>query len=123
MVMTPINFVTFIFSLVIVDLRYTLLRSQSHSRAPSRLPGWLSAILYREQPYSYETRLHDARGRAGEDGPWYYHTKQKKLLKMEADEAFKFRTTMLFLLGTCMMGAVVGFLYLVRGLFRRWIPA
>lgn len=88
--MTPIHFTTFVVSLIIIDWWYTLLRSYTHSHSgTSRLPGWLHGLIYQEQPYAY--------GRADRDGDraWHYHSKQKSLMRMEAEEAFRFRKTVL----------------------------
>jgi hypothetical protein len=82
MVMTPLNLTVFLLSLVIVDLRYSLARAENASgRAAGGLwpwlPVWLRRVvlsLRREKPYG---------------GSTYYHSKQKKLMKMEADEAFQ----------------------------------
>jgi hypothetical protein len=91
MVMTPVHFTTFVVSLIIIDWWYTLLRSYTHSQSPMarRLPAWLHGLIYQEQPYAY--------GRDGRDGDraWYYHSKQKSLMRMEAEEAFRFRKTVL----------------------------
>jgi hypothetical protein len=111
-VMTPINFVTFLFSLLFVDIRYSLARSHIHPEAPSRLPPWLHKLVYR--PLTY--------GGTGADGQPYYHTMQRKLLKMEASEAFRLRNTVLALLTIGGIGAVVGSWYLVSEVFRHWIP-
>lgn len=122
--MTPLNFVTFLFSLVLIDLRYTLMRSHNRSGGPSRLPDWLYAIIYREQPY--ESRPRRGAGRKAKnknEEQWHYHTMQKKLLKMEADEAFRFRNSFILLLGLAAAGGAVGSVYLTQKLWRSWISA
>jgi hypothetical protein len=99
-VMTPIIFVSFLISLVIVDMRYTVMRSHFHPEEYStRLPRWLHRILYSYQPYQYV--------RVGKDGKpikdhahhGFYHSKQKKLMKMEVDDAFQIRRRVLVVLG------------------------
>lgn len=102
--MTPVIFVSFLFSLAWVDFRYSLMRSHSHSETPSRMPRWLHRLLYREAPYQY-VRV-DASGPNAitssekEEGKrWHYHTKQRKLMKMEVEDAFQIRGSVLVVLG------------------------
>ncbi len=107
--MTPVVFVSFLFALAWVDLRYTAKRRHTHSQAPSRLPGWLHDVVYRQQqPYQYvrvqQQQQQDSSGSGGHpaqhpDGRWYYHSKQRKLLRMEVADAFEIRGTVLFVLG------------------------
>lgn len=95
------------------------MRSHSHSESPSSLPGWLHHVVYREAPYRY-VRVVDSAGSgsrpttprtvsggggtsakasASEGSRWYYHSKQRKLMKMEVDDAFEIRGTVLMALG------------------------
>lgn len=110
--MTPVNFVAFLFSLFLVDLRYSLRRSHTHSEPPRRLPSWLHSLVYRSHPYGGD------RVRAGAGDQWHYHSKQRKLLEMEAEEAFQFRNAMLVLLGVVAIGAATGVWYLVIRVFQ-----
>lgn len=107
--MTPINFVAFLVSLVVIDVRYTLMRSythsHSHSSGSSRLPDWLHALVYRQQPYDYGNGRNTSSQR-----PWYYQTKQKQLMKMEAEEAFRSRNTVV-------IGLVVGLVLIAVGVW------
>lgn len=100
--MTPVIFVSFLASLAWVDFRYTLMRSHSHSDATSRMPRWLHTLLYRDTPYQY-VRVDRSKLDApttGDDGTkWYYHTKQRKLMRMEAEDAFRIRGSVLVVLG------------------------
>jgi hypothetical protein len=41
-------------------------------------------------------------------GPWFYHTKQKKLLRLEAEHAFALRNSVLF--GLCLLAILAGWL-------------
>ncbi|KAM5356338.1 hypothetical protein ACJ41O_002984 [Fusarium nematophilum] len=96
LVMTPINITVFLVSLLLVDLRHTQGRINRYgdssaqnrvSRGSRWLPRWLG------QPYQHIGHTdHDAYG------CWHYHSKQKKLMKMEADEAFQMRSTVLVLM-------------------------
>jgi hypothetical protein len=82
--MTPIIFVSFLVSLAWVDLRYSIRRSQDR-KSSSRLPGWLHHLLYRK---TAPVGPHDG----------YYHSKQKKLAKMEMADAFEIRGTVVAVL-------------------------
>ncbi len=97
MVVTPVVFVSFIVSMLWIDYRNTVRRSHLHSEdTPHRMPPWLHHLVFRAQPYG-AARAADQPGRK-EDGRWYYHSKQKKLLKMEVADAFEIRTTVLAVL-------------------------
>lgn len=73
--MTPVNLISFVLGLWLVDLRYQLRRARDHPHPPYK--SW-SSWLWRPR-----------RGQAEE--PFYYHSKQKKLMRMEASEAFRLR--------------------------------
>jgi hypothetical protein len=111
LVMTPLNFVAFLVSLVLIDIRYSLMRTHTHahphSAASSRLPNWLYALVHRQQPYDYDN---GRRSTSSTQRPWYYHTKQKQLIKMEAEEAFRSRNTVV-------IGLVVGLVLITLGLW------
>lgn len=97
--MTPIIFVSFLVSLAWVDFRNTVRRSHYHSQRPGRLPEWLHHIVYRRQK-DRGARMDRTRNSADDDGgEWYYHSKQRKLMKMEVTDAFEVRTTVLVVLG------------------------
>ncbi|KAL7629464.1 hypothetical protein AAE478_000984 [Parahypoxylon ruwenzoriense] len=115
-IMTPINFVTFLLSLYLVDCHYHDKRMREHADRYSRLPtwllpSWLRRLLFRPHPYRWVDRsgksppegVGPGPGRGAEGGGregerWYYHTKQKKLIKMEAADAFELRRTVLLAL-------------------------
>ncbi|KAG8675485.1 hypothetical protein FPOAC2_01541 [Fusarium poae] len=87
LVMTPINITVFLLSLLLVDFRHTASRNNFYATG-SEQARWISRWLL--QPYQHIGHSdHDAHGR------WHYHSKQKKLMKMEADEAFQMRSTVL----------------------------
>lgn len=82
----------------------------------SRTPPWLHRLLFKYRPYRYvpvsrattgagsQEMKADGEGRSVEEkshGLWgtYYHTKQRKLMKMEAADAFEIRSTVLVVLG------------------------
>lgn len=100
--MTPIIFVSFLVSLAWVDFRYSIMRAHSHSEEPSQLPRWLHRIAYRQAPYKYvkvDATGAKAPAESSEGTRWYYHSKQRKLMRMEADDAFQIRGTVLVVLG------------------------
>ncbi|KAK2040531.1 hypothetical protein LZ31DRAFT_40846 [Colletotrichum somersetense] len=90
-VATPIIFVSFLLSLAWVDIRYTIKRSRNHSQG-GWMPSWLHNVVYRSSPYHY-VQVRDQKNPkpTGEKEEWYYHSKQKKLMRMEADDAFQMR--------------------------------
>lgn len=103
--MTPVIFVSFLTSLAWVEFRYSIRRAHSHSEEPSALPQWLHRIVYRETPYKYvrvDPTKPNAPAGSDEGTRWYYHRKQRKLMEMEADDAFQIRKTVL------VVSAVVG---------------
>ncbi|CAK7220025.1 hypothetical protein SCUCBS95973_004017 [Sporothrix curviconia] len=156
-IMTPIIFVSFLFSLAWVEFRYSMLRSHSHDKPPPsyksssskgspndasntagdgsepssacshrRMPGWLHSIVYRRQPYHYVLIKGDAQHagaktttttaastRSANNGT-YYHSMQRKLLKMESDEAFRIRTTVLCVMGVAVVGIVWASMVAIR---------
>lgn len=108
--MTPIIFASFLISLLIVDLRYAAMRSHFHPEDYStRLPRWLHRILYRYQPYQYVRVGKDGKPTTQHAYQGFYHSKQRKLMKMEVDDAFQIRGTVLFVLGILAM--VVGWCF------------
>ncbi|KAH8910793.1 hypothetical protein BR93DRAFT_292298 [Coniochaeta sp. PMI_546] len=103
-VMTPIIFVTFLASLVLVDLSYSIKRSHLHPEEySSRLPHWLHRIIYRYQPYQYVQVDRDGNPIRDSAYQGFYHSKQRKLMKMEVDDAFQIRGTVLFVMGILAM--------------------
>ncbi|KAK8087972.1 hypothetical protein PG997_002933 [Apiospora hydei] len=87
-VMTPINLISFVLGLWLVDLRYRCQREHAHSHSHSR-PQQPSSSSYYLPAWLWWPR------RPAEE-PFYYHSKQKKLMRMEASEAFKLRNSVLF---------------------------
>ena len=88
--MTPINLVTFLLSLALVDARLTAQRATMHSHPPypTRLPSWLHRALFTTRPPSQPAP--DARPHEG-----WYHSRQRQLMRLEADEAFRLRGAVL----------------------------
>ncbi|KAL2018934.1 hypothetical protein VTK56DRAFT_10228 [Thermocarpiscus australiensis] len=121
-------------------------RHHHHHHHHSRLPAWLHRIVYRYLPYDYVAV--DERGRpwggrrearrkptpgSGEgredadadgDGDGYYHSKQRKLMKMEAAEAFEIRGWVMAILGLLSMAVLWGLWRVVcwgLGVVRAWV--
>lgn len=90
--MTPVNLVTFLLSLYLVDCYYQTQRWLSHSAPQGRFQGWLH-VIYRPQPYSWIGGGPAPPNKS--DERWYYHTKQQKLMRMEASDAFGMRNVVL----------------------------
>jgi len=101
-IMTPINFITFIISLYIVSGRNQQKRMAMHPRGPdsgavaSWLPAWFHDALFQPQPY-HPTGDQSAAVNPPNysDKRFYYHTKQKKIMKLEATDAFELRSSVL----------------------------
>lgn len=74
--MTPVNLISFVLGLWLVDLRYRLRRARDHPRPPAS--SAFSSWVWRPR-------------REKAEEPFYYHSKQKKLMRMEASEAFRLR--------------------------------
>ncbi|KAI1734476.1 hypothetical protein F4680DRAFT_438025 [Xylaria scruposa] len=129
-VVTPINFVTFIVSLYLIDNQY---RTQRYLQHEADERPWLQRLFYRHRSSPYDrvdsnqgqslpqsantTHRHGAGTKNGDDAPrpvketgdaWYYHTKQKKLFKLEAADAFALRN--LVLLALCFLVFSVGWM-------------
>ncbi|KAF4999536.1 hypothetical protein FGRMN_2405 [Fusarium graminum] len=107
--MTPINITVFLFSLLLVDFRHTAGRNNFYdtgTRQSRWIPRWLL------QPYQHIGHTdHDAHGR------WHYHSKQKKLMRMEADEAFQMRSTVLVFMALTLVLATTAVWFLTSRLF------
>ncbi|KAF9879009.1 hypothetical protein CkaCkLH20_03242 [Colletotrichum karsti] len=92
-IVTPIIFVSFLLSLVWVDIRYTLKRSRNrgHDHGGGWMPAWLHSIMYRRSPYEHVQTRDRSRTPSPKDeqSDFYYHSKQKKLMHMEVDDAFE----------------------------------
>ncbi|KAI1312528.1 hypothetical protein F5Y03DRAFT_240004 [Xylaria venustula] len=112
---TPINFIAFIVSLYLIDNRN---RAQRQRQPENDNSGrtWLHKLLYRQRASPYDWVDSYRVGAKGDDvvpaapiqatsNPWFYHTKQKKLLKVEAADAFALRSSVLFAMGVLTVSA------------------
>jgi hypothetical protein len=133
-VVTPIHFVTFLLSLYLVDTYYWAQRhkrNNNKNNANGNRRPWFHRLLYRPRsPYDWvddrsssqqsTSSTTTRRRKPGvdeiattrkreKDGPWFYHTKQKKLLKLEAADAFALRNPVLF--GLCVLVSCAGWVF------------
>ncbi|OHE97818.1 hypothetical protein CORC01_06853 [Colletotrichum orchidophilum] len=112
-IMTPIILVSFLLSLAWVDLTYTIRRSRNHGRQ-GWMPSWLHSILYRKSQYRY-AEAKDQKTPTTTPSPkdereeFYYHSKQKKLLRMEVDDAFQLRGHVLVVMTLVLLTASLAF--------------
>ncbi|KAK4207259.1 hypothetical protein QBC37DRAFT_299100 [Rhypophila decipiens] len=108
--MTPLIMISFLVSLAIIDLKYSIRRSSFHgdpSPPASWVPSWLERQLCKFRPYRYivgcppcevrkrndsEHHQHEPEQWNGIWGTSFYRTKQRTLMKMEAADAFEIRT-------------------------------
>jgi hypothetical protein len=117
--MTPINFVSFLISLVLVDLHYSCIRIRNHTEGPSRLPGWLHQILFRPQPYQIRTG-DGLQGPYPREEKWHYHSNQAGIMKLEADEAFRVRNRVIIGLAVLLVVVAGTLWHLTKILYQRW---
>ncbi|KAI1082734.1 hypothetical protein F5B20DRAFT_482126 [Whalleya microplaca] len=117
-IMTPIYFVSFLLSLYLVDHQHNKQRAQGHY-AEGYLPSWLSHLLWQPHPYQWVDRGPAPPNKNEER--WYYHTKQRKLLKMEAAEAFQLRHTVLISLCALAFGVAWLLYRLGAGFWARFV--
>lgn len=114
--MTPINFVSFIFSLVLVDIHYSCVRIQSHGGKSSRLAGWLHRLIFR--PQRIETRGSGATRHREEIS--YYQSNQGKIMKFEAEEAFRVRNRIIIAMAVVFAIAIMAWWRLMQLIYYRW---
>lgn len=106
--MTPIIFISFIVSLTYVDFRHSSDRAHYHADMDdSRMPRWLHRVLYRHRRYEYVPVDKDGKP-LQRNADSHYHSKQRKLMKMEAAQAFEIRNTVLIILGFIAMTVLWG---------------
>ncbi|KAK4231454.1 hypothetical protein QBC38DRAFT_223105 [Podospora fimiseda] len=104
---TPFLILSFILSLILIDLRNSARRAHFHADSSSRMPGWLHRVIYRYKPYKYVVDPKDGKlfekDRVKEEEE-FYHSHQKKLAKMEMAEAFEMRGIVICFLGLVVCG-------------------
>ncbi|RYP25292.1 hypothetical protein DL767_008470 [Monosporascus sp. MG133] len=107
-IMTPINLIAFLVSLYLVDVHYQNERARRHAAGQQhgeqqKWMAWLHNLLFRPQPYEWVDQNKPAPPNKHEER-YYYHTKQKKLMKMEAADAFGLRRPVL--VGLCSLAVL-----------------
>ncbi|KFY13026.1 hypothetical protein V491_06553, partial [Pseudogymnoascus sp. VKM F-3775] len=99
LVIAPLTFLSFLLSLFLIDTYSTSSRRRDHAR--HQAGGWLSTLLWRpkaESPYAYVGSPGKG-GTEGESEEWVWHTKQRKMLRMEIVDAFELRRWVMAALG------------------------
>ncbi|OBT77883.1 hypothetical protein VF21_03223 [Pseudogymnoascus sp. 05NY08] len=106
LVIAPITFLSFLLSLFLIDSYTTSSRRRDRATRPAR--GWgggvkeaLSALLWKPKPGSPYAYVGGSRGqgKGGEGEEWVWHTKQRKMLRMEVVDAFELRRWVVAALG------------------------
>ncbi|KAL3417957.1 hypothetical protein PVAG01_10967 [Phlyctema vagabunda] len=116
---TPLTFISFLFSLALIDAHNSSVRS-----APDQPRSLLSRMIWKDspEPYAYVRSPHPKEGASpegkGTREPWHWHSKQKKMMKMEVADAFEIRkwvlTAMLVLGGVLVVVSWIVFRWLLR---------
>ncbi|KJZ71207.1 hypothetical protein HIM_09413 [Hirsutella minnesotensis 3608] len=93
--MTPVNLVSFLVALAIVDMRYWRKRPHNHAEGPGRSPRWLPVSFRPSSQLSPDAADQETR---------HYHSYQRQLMRMEADEAFELRGVVVVSLALVLAG-------------------
>ena len=136
LLIAPLTFISFLISLALIDSQNYNRRAHSHSPsrpAPTNAYGktknFIHSMFFRPaSPYAYVKSPHiqaaDAKDFKEEseprDQPWYWHTKQRKMMKAEVADAFKIRKWVLVSLFAISAGSVFGTFILVRWCLEIW---
>ncbi|CEJ90203.1 hypothetical protein VHEMI06002 [[Torrubiella] hemipterigena] len=102
-VTTALSFVAFLFSLVVVEIKYSLRRTRMHAADRGIWIPWLT-------PYRPRTR----------DSQWHYQRVQSDLLKMETADAFDMRGAMAGVVVVVLVGALASVLFGARFALSWW---
>ncbi len=124
--MSPIVMVTFVISLAVVEYRYAMERTQSRAQNISGMPRWLHFVLYRRSPYSLTVEDERVSVPYEGSGRWHYHSHQRGLIRMEAEEAFELRWIVLMVLVLILVlvpGTILTFLACGLWCLLRWVSA
>lgn len=117
LLIAPLTFLSFLLSLALIDSRNHSLRTHVHKppRAPpstllGRAHDVVHALLFRQLdaakgPYEVVGSSPGAGRGMGKQEPWHWHTKQKKLMRAELEDAFKLRK---WVVVCVLMGLAVG---------------
>ncbi|TVY14917.1 hypothetical protein LARI1_G008502 [Lachnellula arida] len=132
LLIAPLTFVSFLLTLALIDSRNHALRTHTHNppSAPfARIKALLHSLIFKRvpepSPYSYVTSP-DAKSESGsgsgvrhvegKEEPWHWHTKQRKMMKAEMDDAFRMRGSVMVVLVLVGVGIAVAV-----GVVGRWV--
>ncbi|TVY85693.1 hypothetical protein LAWI1_G008567, partial [Lachnellula willkommii] len=126
LLIAPLTFVSFLLTLALIDSRNHALRTHTHNplSAPfARIKALLHSLIFKRvpepSPYSY-VRSPDAKSGVGhvegKEEPWHWHTKQRKMMKAEMDDAFRMRGSVMVVLVLVGVGIAVAV-----GVVGRWV--
>ncbi|KAH8675686.1 hypothetical protein BX600DRAFT_453305 [Xylariales sp. PMI_506] len=109
--MTPINFVSFLLALQVVEGGYERRREYPFVERGGRWSlAWLHGLLYKPDMDAAASRHNEH---------WYYHSKQKKLMRMEASQAMKMRKKIVLGLAIAALAVVWIISRVVAGIWTR----
>ncbi|KAG9229017.1 hypothetical protein BJ875DRAFT_388228 [Amylocarpus encephaloides] len=131
LIITPLTFVSFLLSLALIDSHNSSLRSSLRPSPISNTPpslfcktrNFLHGIVFREVdgrgPYAYVKApvvggCKD--GRERKEREWYYHSKQRHIMKAEFEDAFQMRNSV----AVGILAVVLGAFYAVV-MVGRWV--
>ncbi|PQE12680.1 ATP phosphoribosyltransferase protein [Rutstroemia sp. NJR-2017a BBW] len=131
LLVTPVTFISFLISLFLIDSHNNSLRFHQHSssyRPPKTLYGrskaFIHNLVFKPQPYTYIRSPYreppPGREERREDEPWHWHTKQRKMMKMEVSDAFEVRHTVLAGMLVTVCGMTWLTLYLGNCMWQMW---
>ncbi|TVY52800.1 hypothetical protein LCER1_G006473 [Lachnellula cervina] len=128
LLIAPLTFVSFLLTLALIDSRNHALRTHTHKppSAPfARIKSLFHSLIFKRvpepSPYSY-VRSPDAKSESGvehvqgNEEPWHWHTKQRKMMKAEMDDAFRMRKSVMVFLVLVGVGIAVAV-----GVIGRWV--
>src|SRR5690606_25224532 len=81
-----------VIALAVIDIYHSVLRTRYHPGTQQHgwLPGWLSRLIYSYQPHRYDDTSPVSSRHEG-----FYHSMQRSLMRLEAEEAFALRSVVL----------------------------
>ncbi|RDL40067.1 Uncharacterized protein BP5553_00046 [Venustampulla echinocandica] len=127
LLISPLIFISFLFSLALIDSRNYSFRQHSHPNsqdAPTTIFGRIKAFLHPiffkriSSPYVYvkspEAKSSGAGNGTREEEPWHWHTHQRKMMKAEMDDAFRLRRSVMLVLIGLLIGTILVLATVIR---------